>query len=222
MLDSICMPLDTVPEGHHHAVQFYGDDAELMKTAGAFLAEGVAAGEAIMVIATPAHRTMIEAALRGHIDVDSARRLGDLVLLDAEETLATFMVHGMPSAALFRRVITDVIDQALRGRERTPIRAYGEMVDVLWKQGKTEAAIRLEVLWNDLATSRRFSLLCGYAIGNFFKQAHIDSICEHHTHVHPHGQTVLQFPTNRSAKGASPELSEAAVTTPATETATGT
>ena len=41
------------------------------------------------------------------------------------------------------------------------------MVDLLWKQGKTEAAIRLEVLWNNLADSHVFSLLCGYAIGNF-------------------------------------------------------
>jgi hypothetical protein len=44
------------------------------------------------------------------------------------------------------------------------------MVDLLWRGGQAEAAIRLEVLWNELASTRTFSLLCGYAIGNFYKQ----------------------------------------------------
>ena len=67
-----------------------------------------------------------------------ARRIGDLVLLDAEETLATFMVGGMPDAALFRRNLGTIIEQVLRGRENTVLRAYGEMVDLLWKKGSTD------------------------------------------------------------------------------------
>jgi len=58
------------------------------------------------------------------------------------------------------------------------------MVDVLWKQGRTEAAIRLELLWNGLAARFRFALLCGYSMGNFYKQAALfQEVCRHHTHV---------------------------------------
>jgi hypothetical protein len=35
--------------------------------------------------------------------------------------------------------------------------AYGEMVDVLWKAGQDAAAIRVELLWNTLATTHDFS-----------------------------------------------------------------
>ena len=59
----------------------------------------------------------------------------------------------------------------------------GQMVDVLWKNGQQEAAIRLEVLWNHLANSQAFSLMCGYAIGHFYKDASFDHICGQHTHV---------------------------------------
>jgi hypothetical protein len=57
------------------------------------------------------------------------------------------------------------------------------MVDVLWQQGQRDAAIRLEVLWNQLAQSQAFSLLCGYAIGNFYKDAGFKDICGHHSHI---------------------------------------
>jgi hypothetical protein len=189
---------------HHHAVQFYGNDNELLDTVGTFLSEGLVSGHPAVVIATPPHRLAIEKALEHRmIDVERARRLGDLVLLDADDTLATFMVDGVPSAAVFKKAMGDVIEQTLRGRERTPVRAYGEMVDVLWKQGKTTAAVRLEVLWNDLATTHVFSLLCGYAIGNFYKQTQkYEEVCNLHTHVHESDRKVIPFDPERVIKTA--------------------
>ena len=186
---------------HHHAVQFYGNDDELFKTVSAFLSEGLVIGHPAVVIATVPHRIAIEKALEDRlIDVARARRIGDLVLLDAEDTLATFMVDGVPSAAVFKTAMGDIIEQTLRGRERTPMRAYGEMVDVLWKQGKTAAAVRLEVLWNDLASTHAFSLLCGYAIGNFYKQTpQYEEVCHLHTHVHESAHKVIPFDPERVA-----------------------
>ena len=170
---------------HHHAVQFYGDESELFSTIGTFLSEGLVSGQPAIVIATPAHNDAILDALRSHlIDVARARHLGDLVMLDAEETLGTFMHHGMPDSKLFQRAIGDQIEQTVRGRGRTPLRAYGEMVDVLWRRGQTDAAIRLEVLWNELASLHTFSLLCGCAIGNFYKEtSKLEDVARQHTHV---------------------------------------
>ncbi len=57
------------------------------------------------------------------------------------------------------------------------------MVDVLWQEHLTVAAIRLEVLWNQLAMTHDFSLLCGYAMGSFYKEAGMRDICAQHSHV---------------------------------------
>jgi hypothetical protein len=58
------------------------------------------------------------------------------------------------------------------------------MVDVLWRRGQADAAIRLETLWNNLATIYSFSLLCGYAIGSFCNDpSRIEEVCHEHTHV---------------------------------------
>jgi signal transduction histidine kinase len=62
------------------------------------------------------------------------------------------------------------------------------MVDLLWRDGNTDGAVRLEELWNDLATSFEFQLLCAYGMGNFYKSSdseHFRAICRHHTHVVP-------------------------------------
>jgi hypothetical protein len=76
-----------------------------------------------------------------------------------------------------------VITRVGRGRADCTIRIYGQMVDVLWQAGEHDAAIRLEMLWNRLANTHAFSLLCGYAMGPFYKSANFADICSHHTHI---------------------------------------
>jgi hypothetical protein len=186
------------PDGihlHHHAVQFYGTDQSLFRTVAGFLSEGLVTGQPAIVIATPSHREAIVAHLKERlIDCDKAARSGDLLLLDAEETLDLFMVGDSPDGNLFDTNIGRLIDQTLNGRQRTVLRAYGEMVDVLWKQGRTDAAIALEILWNKLALKYNFALLCGYAMGSFYKQTqHLDAVVAQHSHVVANDTSVVPF-----------------------------
>jgi MEDS: MEthanogen/methylotroph, DcmR Sensory domain len=104
------------------------------------------------------------------------------VFLEAESMLREFMVEGMPDAARFNAAVTPLLDRLSRRRTCT-VRAYGEMVDVLWKRGNTAAAIRLEALWNTLADTQPFSLLCGYAADNVYENSAVEDICRQHSHV---------------------------------------
>jgi hypothetical protein len=170
--------------GHFHAVQFYQDASSLSRIVAEFLAEGLAANHPGVIIATPEHREAIERALRVRaVDVDAMQKSGDFRVLDAREALAMFMVDGMPDATLFNRLAGRVIEELCRGREQCTVRAYGEMVNVLWKDGLSAAAIRLETLWNELANSHDFKLLCGYSMGNFYKGAAIEEIKAQHSHL---------------------------------------
>ena len=178
------MNQDQEASGHFHAVRFYDGPDALCKIVGEFLGEGLAQGEPTVVIATPDHTARIEECLRQRaFDVASLKRLGELVTLDAHETLGLFMVDGMPNAALFQEAVGEQITQLRRGRGASPVRAYGEMVDVLWRDGLEAAAIRLEMLWNQLAKTHEFSLLCGYSMGNFYKGAAVDDIKGQHSHL---------------------------------------
>ncbi len=179
--------MDTGPVyDHHHAVQFYGDDDGLCTTVAGFLGQGFVDGHPAIVIATPEHSAAILAQLRGRmIDVARAQQSGSLIVLDAEKTLELFMSGGEPDATRFEKTLGKMISKMLAGREdRILIRAYGEMVDLLWKQGRLTAAIEIEKLWNALAQRYGFALLCGYSMSNFDRSTiGFESICREHTHV---------------------------------------
>ncbi len=180
------MTSDTIATdgGHFHAVRFYQDSDSLADLVARFIAEGFAARQPAIVFATPAHRDGIVKHLRARsFDVDLLEKSGDLILLDAHDLLSRFMVDGLPDPQLFGLAVIPIIERACRGRRDCVVRAYGEMVDVLWKAGQVVAATRLETLWNQLAQTHAFALLCGYSMGNFYKDAAQEHICGHHTHV---------------------------------------
>jgi hypothetical protein len=159
------MPSDLGVSDRGHEVQYYEHSRFLVGRVADFVAPGLQAGEAVVVIATPRHGDLITAELiaRG-IDVDAVTKDGALVTLDAVETLGKFMLAGRPDPALFQAVIGSTIESA-RAKANVPIvRAFGEMVAVLWAQGRPGAAIALEDLWNRLLGHHPFSLLCGYPI----------------------------------------------------------
>ena len=173
-----------------HSVKFYNDDQSLGRTVGEFLAPGLRDGQPAIVIATPDHRAMIAAQLRERgLNVSQLERDGDLQMLDADAVLHRFMVGKEPDPVAFHATVDELIARACKGRPPCPVRAYGEMVDVLWKRANPEGAIRLEMLWNRVATHAQFSLLCGYAVGNFYKEVStgpsFQTVCHQHNHIIP-------------------------------------
>jgi hypothetical protein len=58
-----------------------------------------------------------------------------------------------------------------------------DAVDVLWQASRTAAAIRLEMLWNQLAQTHLFALLCGYSMGHFYKDVGQQEVRQQHTHL---------------------------------------
>ncbi len=144
-----------------HVVQFYNDDGELTERVGGYLREAVLDGGVAIVIATAAHRAAFEARLAdAGADVAAAVERGAYLAFDAEETLGRFMVDGQPDRAGFEEAVGSLI--ATTARSGAPVRAYGEMVALLWDDGLVGAAIELEALWNELGCRYPFSLFCAY------------------------------------------------------------
>jgi hypothetical protein len=174
----------TAESGHFHAVRFYKDAGSLAEIVCGFLAEGLKQNEPAVLIATPEHVQCFRKCFSASgIDVDAAIASGRLTVLDAEDTLRRFMRDGIPMAQPFVDTMSPVLRSVAARHPGVFIRAYGEMVDVLWRDGQTAAAIRLETLWNDLARTHEFKLLCGYAIGHFYKGSSTDEITSVHSHL---------------------------------------
>jgi hypothetical protein len=172
-----------------HAVQIYDDVTELCASVGSFVAAGVAVGEPALVIATAGHRDALAAHFEARgLRIDGLQAAGLLTFLDADSTLATFMDGDLPSSDRFEEAVGGVVDAISARHPDMTIRAFGEMVDVLWHRGAHRAAVALEELWNELAQTRRFALLCGYHLDIFdadVQTGALPEIFRVHTHVRP-------------------------------------
>lgn len=170
-----------------HFVQFYETDAYLVESVSGFLTPALIAGAGAIAIATPDHRKRIEKKLKARgIDVSEAVGRGQYVALDAAETLAKFMDGDSPDPVRFRKVVGEVI--ARLAEEWPRVRAFGEMVALLWEEGNRDAACRLELLWNDLAKEHSFSLFCAYPLSEFSDEmdgAPFSEVCKCHSRVIP-------------------------------------
>lgn len=174
---------------HDHVVNFYDTDDDLVDDVGQALADGLSAGEAVVVIATAAHRDSLAAKLIEHgIDLVAARDAGRYRALDAAETLAAFTVERALSQDRFVEVIGGVIAEAASAGRH--VRAFGEMVALLWADGNVAGALELEAMWNDLARTVQFSLYCAYPMGIVSRAGDLvgmQQICAQHSAVVPAG-----------------------------------
>ena len=172
-----------------HAVQFYSEEKNLFETAASFLGQGFLENRPAVIVATGRHTAGILDALRERmIDIRRAQRLGRLVVLDAERMIETVVAGDVPDQVKLEESFGTVISSLAKSfGSGVKVQLYGEGVNVLWKQGRYDAAIRLEVLFNDLIVKRYpVATLCAYAMRNFLNETMLfDEVCRQHTHVMP-------------------------------------
>jgi hypothetical protein len=146
-----------------HVVQLYGADAApLARNVAAFLADGIRHGHEAVIVASPAQSDRIVHALHAR-GVPTA----GVTVLDADATLASFLVHGFPDALRFDDVVGRLVNDLMQRSGSTGVSAYGEMVGLLWTAKKYPAAIRLEQLWCKVMDRAALRLFCGYPIDIF-------------------------------------------------------
>lgn len=143
-----------------HMVQIYEDESVFLEALSMFIGAGLQRGEAAVVVATAAHRSSLDARLAelGH-DMAQALAEGRYLALDAADVLSRFMIDGWPDEERFDATIRDLLQRVQPGLK---VRAFGEMVALLWARGDHGATVRLEYLWDAFCQSNALALFCAY------------------------------------------------------------
>jgi hypothetical protein len=156
----------THPAPCGHLVQFYADHNRLLDTLERFISAGLGSGEGVVVIATPPHLHALEARLQARgIDLVAARNDNHYLPFGAQDAMDRFMVDAWPDSGRFGAFLDETLARA-RGAGRK-VRAFGEMVAVLWAAGQRETALELERLWCDACGRGQLTLLCAYPTSGF-------------------------------------------------------
>jgi hypothetical protein len=165
-----------------HFVQFYNADELFLDTLESFVMAGLRKGDSVILIVTPAHAQALQLRLT-EFKIDPSQLQDQLIFLDAKETLSKFMVNGWPDEQLFNQVVSELLQRA--GKDGRRVRAFGEMVALLWADGHNGATVRLEHLWHEMCAMEKFSLFCAYPKSGFTENcaSSIKEICAAHSKV---------------------------------------
>jgi hypothetical protein len=173
------------PGSHDHIAQTYQEESFLLEAVGHYVRAGLHRGEGVVLIMRKTHWTALVAQF-GTLDLPAAVERGQVASYDADEMLAGLMKDGVPDHNAFRQMVGNVIGGMRRTYPR--IRAFGEMVDILWRDGRRDAAVELEKLWGGLARTGPFALLCGYRVDPMDRAVYggpFEAVCNSHTHLIP-------------------------------------
>lgn len=170
-----------------HGVQVYAEPAELADSVAAYVAAGFDRDDPALLVVTPANLELFEERLEARgWDVRAAEADGLLFVADAEQTLDEILDMNGELDGRFDEAVDTLLDKVERNGR--PVRIFGEMVDLLNRRGDLETATALEERWNELATTRCFSLLCSYKLDIFGARSQgetLPHICRTHSHVLP-------------------------------------
>jgi hypothetical protein len=175
----------TNPPPLSHIVYPYTDESQIVDAVSLFATVGFQRGEGVLLIMATIHCGPIRQRLEAQgFDLIELEASGKLICADAAGLLSTFMVGGVVDEDKYKKTIIGMIEKAKigEGGRARPVRAFGEMVDLLWRTDR-QTTERLEELLNDLMESHSVRLLCAYWLADTKPSDFPESLIARHSHA---------------------------------------
>ncbi|HEY4876600.1 MAG TPA: MEDS domain-containing protein [Puia sp.] len=165
-----------------HVVQVYENDETLINSLSKFVIGGIRMGDPSIIIATESHLHDLKNSIKDQgFDLEILQEQNLILPFDAWDVLSKFMINNWPDDSLFEKTISEIIDKVPLDSKK--IRAFGEMVSILWDEELHGATIYLEHLWNKFCSQHPLCLLCAYPKKAFQDNyaSSLQHICKSHS-----------------------------------------
>lgn len=168
------------PKGNHY-LQIYNSDEILLESLEAYINSGLANGDGIILLATSEHLNLLKKRIEKNYNVNKLLSSRQYIAIDADMVLSKIMDNGRINELLFTKVVQEIF-RDVNKEHGSSIRIFGELVAILWEQGKKNTALQLEKLWDALCGSSDIKLFCAYPedILKTGEIATIKHMCAHH------------------------------------------
>ncbi len=167
-----------------HFVQLFDSRESLAESVAAYLKAAYEHDHNLLVAAKPANWGAIEMSLDASgCDVAAWLKSERLVVLDAVSVARTLTRNDMPDADRFEQTVGKLVR---RLSKNAPLSIYGEVVELYAEEANFAAALKLEDIWDALAETISFRLMCGYSSAHFAApgaETKLHRVCRAHSHV---------------------------------------
>jgi DNA-binding NarL/FixJ family response regulator len=180
----------SMPEARRHEIGFYSDDRSLLEVYAGFAEAALVAGSAVIILVNDSRRDKLLPRLRARgVDIDRAMEDRRCISIDPAAALSGFMVDGWPDEARFWKATSSLMMGAARASksEHPRVAVCGDGAGGLVRDGRAQAALRLEQLWDEVARTYDVDVFCPYS-ANESRSAEdtrvLEEICAAHSAVH--------------------------------------
>ncbi|MFZ0886445.1 MAG: response regulator [Candidatus Acidiferrales bacterium] len=176
--------------GHCHEVEFYRSDASFLDRCTRFMGTALANGDSVILATTLSHADTLRQRLESEgCDVAEAVVRGRYLVLEPACVVSEFLVNGQPDSARLTEFAGNLIATALKAAtgKHPRVAACGECSVLLYAQGRAEAAVEMERVWDEIARTQGVDILCGYPMEGFRsdeERSIFRRICAEHSAVY--------------------------------------
>jgi hypothetical protein len=192
-----------------HTVQFYNPPFFPARSIADYFCAGIEAEESSLILATADHTRMIKECMEAcGVETDTLESAGLLTCIDAESTLTSLQKENAWRERTLDSVLGRSLMRATRFSPQGRLRAYGELVNFLARNGEHDKCADLERVWNRLIETYSFRVYCTYSLASFSDESSADAmcaVCDLHDEiavvtpeVHLQGWTTLLLQRSRS------------------------
>jgi CheY-like chemotaxis protein len=173
---------------NEHTVHFHRNDSYGLDEVSEFVRAVIRSGDPVVVVATDQTRTGIASRLEKHrLDLTALAQRGLYVELDAAESLSQIMRNGRPDRECVAGVAANLERMRLSAAPnmKSRLTIFGEMANLLLRDGNPDAIAELERIWNDETKSLPFFTVCSYSMECFKGEASrtFPDVCDEHSAV---------------------------------------
>jgi len=154
------------------------------------IAAALKVGATGVVIATASHHTQIlERFGKNGTDIKAAIETERYVPLNVTEALEMAMIGGVPDTGLCSKLVGNIIARTAKAAtaKGTRVAICGEGSGILLQQGRADAAMWLERIWNEITGRHAADTLCGYlwrAFPDGERSSTFQRVCAEHSTIH--------------------------------------
>jgi len=173
-----------------HEAHFYSDATSRVNGFAGFIETALQTGAAVIVVTTQLHGNILLQQLEAKgVACSAAIEQGRYIPVDAAKLLSALLVNDQIDPVRFQKVTGDLFAMAAKAMNGQQLRiaACGEAPSILSEQGKADAAVQLEQLWDGLAKTRNVDVHCGYLAQTFHQVPHsplYERLCAAHSAVY--------------------------------------